>query len=66
MRTQEVIEFFGSQSEAARRLGIKQPSIANWDEYPPHDRQLQIQAVTGGALRAEPEAVDKFLGVKVN
>lgn len=65
MRTEEVIKFFGSQSEAARRLGIKQPSVAAWDEFPPADRQLQIQAVTGGVLRAEPDAVDKFLGVKV-
>ena len=64
MRTQEVIEFFGSQTEAARKLGIKQPSVAAWDEFPPHDRQMQIQAVTGGKLRAEPDAIDKFLGVK--
>lgn len=65
MRTEDVIKYFGSQSETARRLGIKQPSVAAWEEFPPSDRQLQIQIITGGQLRAEPDAVDKFLGVKV-
>lgn len=64
MRTEDVIKYFGSQSETARRLGIKQPSVAAWEEFPPSDRQLQIQIITGGQLRAEPDAVDKFLGVK--
>jgi hypothetical protein len=64
MKTSEVIEFYGSQSAVAEALGIKQPSVANWDEFPPHYRQIQIQAISGGKLRAEPEAIDKLLGVK--
>lgn len=64
MKTQDVLNHFGSQSETARVLGIKQPSVATWGEYPPANRQIQIQAITGGKLRAEPEVVDQFLGVK--
>lgn len=59
MKTTDVIEHFGSQYAVARALGIKQPSVANWKDEPPALRQLQIEAVTGGALRADPEC-DKF------
>ena len=59
MDTKAVIEHFGSQRKAAEALGLAQPSIANWGQRPPPLRQLQIEAVTGGALRAEPDC-DKF------
>lgn len=36
-------------------LGIKQPSVAAWGEYPPGVRQLQLESMTGGVLKAEPE-----------
>lgn len=64
MKTQEVLEHFGNQTETAKALGIKQPSVATWGEFPPANRQIQIQALTGGKLRAEPEAIDQLLGVK--
>lgn len=54
MRTSEAIEFFGSQAELARALGIKQPSVAGWGEYPPALRQVQIEMVTQKKLSAEP------------
>ncbi len=59
MKTAEVIERYGSQRALATELGVSQPSVANWGEYPPPLRQLQIEALTGGELRAEPEC-DKF------
>lgn len=59
MKTQTVIEKFGNQHAVATALGIKQPSVAVWGEYPPDLRQLQIEALTGGELRAEPEC-DKY------
>jgi hypothetical protein len=44
----------------AEALGIKsQGSVAAWDEYPPPLRQLQIEALTRGQLKAEPDC-DKF------
>ncbi len=59
MKTSDVLAFYGSQHKVALALDLRQPSIARWGEYPPALRQLQIEALTGGKLRAEPEC-DKF------
>ena len=59
MDTKAVIEHYGSQHKAAEALGLSQPSIANWKDRPPPLRQLQIEAATDGALKADPEC-DKF------
>lgn len=59
MKTSDLLAHFGSQAKVAVALGIKQPSVARWAEYPPELRQLQAEALTGGALKAEPEC-DKF------
>lgn len=53
MKTQDAINHWGSQKAVAEALGLKQPSVAAWDEFPPALRQLQIEAKTGGLLRAE-------------
>ncbi len=49
----------GTQVKAAAALGITQGSIAGWGDTVPPMRQLQIEALTGGKLRAGPEC-DKF------
>ena len=54
MLTSDVIRHFGSQAATARALGIAQPAVFNWGEHPPPLRQLQIQALTGGKLKAAP------------
>jgi DNA-binding transcriptional regulator YdaS (Cro superfamily) len=54
MRTSEAIAFFGSQAELARALRIKPPSIAGWGDQVPKLRQLQIERLTKGKLRADP------------
>lgn len=53
MRTREAIDFFGGQSALARALGLQQPSIAEWDEYPPAERQIAIELITNGKLQAD-------------
>lgn len=58
MKTSDAIKWAGgSQVALAARLGITQPSIAGWGEYPPPYRQLQIAILSMGALTAEPEAL---------
>jgi DNA-binding transcriptional regulator YdaS (Cro superfamily) len=53
MTFDQLIEHYGSQAEAARALGLKQPSIAEWKQATiPFDRQCQIQVATGGRLLA--------------
>lgn len=56
MTYQELIEYYGTQAEAARRLGLSQPSVHEWQERTiPFDRQCQIQVETGGKLTARRE-----------
>jgi len=54
MTHKDLIEFFGSQAAAARAIGIKPPSVADWKANGiPYLRQLHIERVTFGKLRAE-------------
>lgn len=61
MRTKDATDHdqFGTQSALAKALGMHQSSLSTWGEFPPPIRQLQIEALTGGRLRAEPEC-DKY------
>lgn len=45
---EEAISAVGGVSELARRLGISQPSISNWDRVPA-ERVLSVEAATGVA-----------------
>jgi len=56
MKTNAAIEFFGSGRALAEGLGIKPAAVYQWGEYPPHLRQLQIELLTGGELKAENAA----------
>lgn len=53
MLTKDAIEHFGSQKALADAIGITQPSVAEWGEYPPPLRQIQIQVASGGDLQPE-------------
>lgn len=53
MTTQDAVKHYGSQAKLAAALGIKQGSVAGWGEHPPAIRQLQLQQITRGRLRAE-------------
>jgi DNA-binding transcriptional regulator YdaS (Cro superfamily) len=65
MRKAEAVKYFKSQSALARALGIEQPSVAAWGEYPPDLRQLQIERITDGKLKAEPECEARVLGYEL-
>jgi TorA maturation chaperone TorD len=47
---EEAIRAAGGVSELARRLGISQPSVSNWDRIPA-ERVLSVEAATGVARR---------------
>jgi TorA maturation chaperone TorD len=52
---QEAIRAAGGISELARRIGISQPSVSNWDRVPV-ERVLSVEAATGvarGVLRPD-------------
>lgn len=53
MTKDEAITFYGSQDALARAIGVKQPTVSGWGEYPPLDRQIDIEVATGGRLKAD-------------
>lgn len=54
MNYSDLINFFGSQSKAARALNVKPPSVHQWkDDGIPETRQYQIEVLTNGALKAD-------------
>jgi transcriptional repressor of cell division inhibition gene dicB len=53
MTKDQAVKHYGTQGKLASALGMKQSSISLWGVYPPPIRQLQIEALTAGALRAE-------------
>lgn len=55
MTKTDLIQHFGSVSAVAAALNIKQPSVSAWAEELPVLRQLEIEAMTAGLLRAGPE-----------
>lgn len=54
MTTQEAIKHYGTQMKLGKALGCAQSTISGWGDYPPALRQLQLQQITKGRLRAEP------------
>lgn len=60
MNKTDAINFFGTQKALADAIGISQPSVAGWGEYPPADKQYAIYRATKGALQIEPSVVEKY------
>jgi len=53
MTTSEAIEHYGSRQALAAALDLKLPSIYDWGDHPPDLRQIQLEMLTAGQLRAE-------------
>lgn len=53
MTLQDIIAYFGSKYAAAAALGIRRQSVQEWTSVPPL-RQLQLEGLTRGKLKAEP------------
>lgn len=62
MRTSDVLAHYKTQKAIAEALGIKQPSVAEWGDYPPDQRQLQLERLVP-ELKAEPECMARVLGL---
>ena len=56
MKTQDVIDFFGSRKKAAEKLGIENVSaFSHWGDSVPELRQYQIQVLTKNKLKADAD-----------
>jgi hypothetical protein len=63
MKKSEVIRYYGTQVKVADALGMDQGSISAWGEYPPAAKQLLIERLTVGALKAEPGCLERVIGM---
>ena len=60
MKTQDVIDFFGSRKKVAEKLGVKDVSaISHWGDSVPELRQYQIQVLTKNKLKADADPSSK-------
>ena len=52
MKKQDAIEYFGTQQALADAIGVSSAAIAQWGDTVPPLRQLQLQQLTLGKLKA--------------
>lgn len=62
MRTRAAIKYFKGHAPLAKALGLTVPAIYQWKTFPPDVRQLQIERITQGKLKAEEGCEDRVLG----
>ena len=61
MTHDDLIQFFGTQSEVARAVGISSASVSEWKTAGvPEQRQLEFQKLTKGKCKADPAIVRKY------
>ena len=63
MKTSEAITHYGSGVALTAALRLSAGAVSQWGEYPPNARQLQLERITLGALKAEPNCMDELLGL---
>ena len=62
MLKSDAVAFFKSQSALARALNISPASVAEWPDRVPPLRQLQIQKLTRGKLKAADDVFESKRG----
>ncbi|WOO49473.1 Cro/CI family transcriptional regulator [Hafnia alvei] len=55
MKKEDVISFFGGTCNTAKALGIKHPSVCGWGYIIPKGRAYEIEKLTKGKLKYNPE-----------
>lgn len=57
MTYDEVIRRFGTQVRLASVLGITQPTVSAWKGIVPKQYQFQLEVLTHGELKVDPEHI---------
>jgi len=67
MTIEKVIKFFGSKSAACASIGLTRSAFTNWEKigYIPYPRQLEIEIVTKGKLKADLKQINHYLMKKI-
>lgn len=53
MKTADALKHFGGNTKLTALLGLSTGAISLWGECPPPLRQLQIESLSGGVLKAD-------------
>lgn len=53
MTKTDAINYFGNGSRLAEALSVSRAAVSRWPEQIPELRQLQLEKITKGALKAE-------------
>ncbi|MCY1308546.1 DNA-binding transcriptional regulator Cro [compost metagenome] len=56
MKKSDVLAHFGGVSKVAEALGISPGAVSQWPEDLPPLRQLQLEELSGGKLKASKES----------
>jgi len=59
MRKDELVGFFGNQTEAAKRLGITKSAVSQWGKIVPEYIAYRAQYESGGVLKVDPATYRK-------
>lgn len=54
MKRSKAIEYFGSQVNLAKGLGITKSSVSQWSDLVPEKQALKLDRITGGQLKYDP------------
>ncbi len=58
MKKLDVLNHFGGTTKTAKALGISHVSVCQWKEDIPLLRAYQIEEMTNGKLKVEPQSVN--------
>lgn len=59
MKTKDALNHFGGNTELTALLKLSTGAISQWGECPPPLRQLQIETLSGGVLKADEAILPK-------
>ena len=59
--TEALTHFGGRQVDLARVLRVNQSTVSQWKGHVPPHYQFQLQVLSGGALKVDPELIPEEL-----
>jgi hypothetical protein len=60
MTLEEARDYFGNYAKLAKALDIHRSAVTQWSGEVPEARQLELQKITKGALKADAKILAKY------
>jgi DNA-binding transcriptional regulator YdaS (Cro superfamily) len=61
MKTEQAIAYAGGRQALADLLDITQSAISQWEGEVPPARQLQLEKLSDGTFKADPDCLERML-----